>query len=61
MNMESDGAKEWATYTLMEAPFWRDGMSAEEYEIERNYLGEHWTDVESGTYTPLWKQKQQVD
>lgn len=25
---------DWATETLMEAPFWRNGMTPEEYEME---------------------------
>ena len=28
----------WATETLMEAPFWRNGMTPEEYETENRYL-----------------------
>ena len=29
---------DWATPSLKEVPFWRDGMSPEEYEVEREYL-----------------------
>ena len=46
----------WATYTLMEAPFWRDGMTPEEYELERTYLGLHWRELAACAYRPLWKQ-----
>ena len=44
--------------TIKETPFWRDGMSVEEYEEERNYLMEHWQELRQGTYTPLWKQRE---
>lgn len=47
---------DWATATLKEVPYWRDGMTPEEYEKERNYFNENiklWT---QGKYTPLWKQ-----
>ena len=50
--------KDWATYTLKEAPFWREGMSPEEYEIEREYLGRNYDLLLRGEYVPLWKQKQ---
>ena len=30
-------AEDWARGTIKETPFWRDGMSVEEYEEERNY------------------------
>lgn len=46
----------WATATLKEVPFWRDDMTAEEYEDERTYYLEHYNDVKDGTYIPLWKQ-----
>ena len=49
--------KDWATPTLKEAPFWRDGMTPEEYEVERKYYYEHfYCLVKKGIYTPLWKQ-----
>ena len=47
----------WATGTLKEVPFWRDDMTPEEYEIEREYYCEHWDDYRKGNYKPLWKQK----
>lgn len=52
MAKESD----WATYSLMEAPFWRNGMTPEEYEEEREYYYMHLEDVKKGTYKPLWQQ-----
>lgn len=48
--------KDWAKPNLKEAPFWRDGMTVEEYEKERKYLAENWDKVQNGTYIPLWKQ-----
>ena len=51
-------AEDWARGTIKETPFWRDGMSVEEYEEERNYLMEHWQELRQGTYTPLWKQRE---
>lgn len=50
--------KNWATETLKEVPFWREGMSPEEYEVERTYYYNNWDLVESLKYVPLWKQKQ---
>ena len=47
--------KEWATASLKEVPFWKEGMSVEEYEKEREYYYNHLADVKAGTYTPLWK------
>ena len=47
----------WANATLKEVPFWRDDMRPEEYEVEREYLANHWEDYICGTYLPLWKQK----
>ena len=52
MPKESD----WATYSIMEAPFWKNGMTPEEYENEREYFYKHLEDVKKGTYKPLWQQ-----
>ena len=55
----NDKMEEWATPTLKEAPWWRQGMTIEEYDIERDYYGEHFGDlVVNGKYVPLWKQKE---
>lgn len=48
--------EEWATGTLKEAPFWRNGMSTEEYEEEREYFNSHLKEFYEGNYVPLWKQ-----
>ena len=50
-------AEDWARATLKEVPFWRDGMSVEEYERERDYLNLHLEDLKNGKYIPLWKQE----
>ena len=54
MNVQT--ADDWATYTLKEAPFWREGISPEEYEIEREYLGRNYDLLMKNQYVPLWKQ-----
>lgn len=46
----------WATETLKEAPFWREGMQPEEYDKEREYFIRHYEDYLNDKYTPLWKQ-----
>lgn len=47
---------DWASPTLKEVPFWREDMSPEEYQIENEYLAEHWDEYRQGNYVPLWKQ-----
>ena len=49
---------DWATENLMEAPFWRNGMTPEEYDEEREYLGKNFHLLREGKYTPLWKQRE---
>ena len=49
--------KEWLNPKVKETPYWRDGMTPEEYDIEREYYYMHLDDVRKGTYKPLWKQK----
>lgn len=34
MKKQSD----WASYVMMEEPFWRNDMTPEEFELERAYL-----------------------
>lgn len=48
---------DWASPTLKEAPFWRDGMTPEEYNVEREYFNKHWDEYTNGEDLPLWKQK----
>jgi hypothetical protein len=53
--MEND----WTKGTeLKSAPFWRDGMSPEEYEEEREYWKKNIAQWKKGEYIPLWKQKE---
>ena len=47
---------DWASSTLKEVPFWREDMSPEEYEIEREYFAKNYELVKKGEYVPLWKQ-----
>ena len=49
--------KQWATFPIRETLFWRDGMTPEEYEKEREYYYKNMESVKNGTYKPLWKQK----
>ena len=57
--MMDEKSKEWATPGLKEVPFWRDDMSPEEYEIERDYFLKNWNKFREGLYVPLWKQKKE--
>ena len=52
-----DENKDWSNASLREVPYWRDGMSIEEYEKERDYYYRNIKNFWNGTYTPLWKQK----
>lgn len=39
-------------------PYWREGMTPEEYLKEEEYYAEHFEDlVQTGKYKPLWQQK----
>ncbi len=49
--------KDWSNASLREVPYWRDGMSIEEYEKERDYYYRNIKNFWNGTYVPLWKQK----
>jgi len=53
-----EGNKDWASYTLKEVPFWRDDMTPEEYDTEREYYAKNFHLVREGKYVPLWKQKE---
>ena len=54
--------KNWATPSMKEYPFWREGMSADEYEREREYYQKNFEDlVITGKYIPLWKQSTERD
>ena len=53
--------EERATPTLKEVPFWRDGMTPEEYDIEREYYAKNFNLVQQRKYKPLWKQKEEQE
>ena len=59
MNTTHDQSNDWATPSLKEAPFWREGMSPQEYDTEREYLGRNFHLILEGKYQPLWKQQNQ--
>ena len=48
---------DWATASLKEVPFWRDDMSPEEYDREREYYIRNYDLVRKCQYVPLWKQE----
>lgn len=58
--MPTEDEKDWSTATLREVPFWRDGMTVEEYEEERTYYIEHYDPYDMKDYLPLWKQREQA-
>lgn len=57
MNMKPESIEDWATPTLKEAPYWREGMSPEEYDEEREYYYSHFQEWLDCSYEPLWKQR----
>lgn len=54
-------SRNWATFGVREVPYWRDGMSPEEYELERAYYSNCFIReaVHKGEYKPLWKQNKE--
>lgn len=57
--MNKIGGDNWATETLKEVPFWRNDMTPEEYDIEREYFARNFNLIKNGEYIPLWKQKKE--
>lgn len=56
-----DKKGDWASPTLKNAPFWREGMTQEEFDTEAEYyLHNYFNLVEIGKYKPLWKQKEEA-
>jgi len=47
------------SFSMMEYPFYHEGMSIEEWKTERQYMADHMNDVKSGIYKPLWKQREE--
>ena len=48
-------SRDWASPGIKEYPFWRAGMTVDEFEKEREYYQKNFDKVLDGTYTPLWK------
>ena len=48
------------TFGMREYPFYRKGMSLEDWKAERKYMSDHLKDVRSGKYKPLWKQREEL-
>jgi len=51
---------DWSTPNLRKYPWWRDGMTPDEYDKEREYYYKNFDElVKTGLYKPLWKQNKQ--
>ena len=46
----------WATPSMKEFVFWKDGMQPEEFEKEYNYYQQCLCEGKMTSYSPLWKQ-----
>ena len=59
MKKQSD----WASYGMMEEPFWRNDMTPEEFELERAYLVNIYSRGIKAeiNYKPLWYQGKKVN
>lgn len=59
MKKQSD----WASYVMMEEPFWRNDMTPEEFELERAYLVNIYSRGIKAkiNYKPLWYQGKKVN
>lgn len=44
---------DWASCTFMEAPYWRDGMTPAEYEVERFHFETSYDEYRKGSYKTL--------
>ena len=42
---------------MCEYPFVHDEMTLGEYKVEKAYYAEHYQEVRTGEYQPLWKQR----
>jgi hypothetical protein len=53
-----NNASNWASLEMKKNPWWRDDMSPEEYDAEREYYVKNFDNlVVNGLYKPLWQQK----
>jgi len=59
MNRPDNEYGDWANPTLKEMPFWREGMTPEEYDTEREYYYKNYDLVRKMKYKPLWVQKKE--
>ncbi len=59
--MTQEANNDWATPPLKEEFFWRDGMTPEEYEEERQYLINNFQLLKDGEYRPLWAQREGIE
>ena len=48
---------DWATPSIKEAPFWKEGMTPAEYDKELEYYERNFDLVLSCRYKPLWQNK----
>ena len=49
---------DWASPMIKEYPFWRENMSPEEFDIERDYFYKNFEDYKKRKYKPLWMQRE---
>ena len=52
--------EDWATPSVKEVPFWRDDMTPEEYDTEREYYYKNHNLGRKMKYKPLWVQKKEI-
>lgn len=53
-----NNASNWASLEMKKNPWWRDDMSPEEYDAEREFYVKNFDNlVVNGLYKPLWQQK----
>ena len=58
-NWNAKDWEEWEAFGRMEHPYWRDGMTPEQFDTEGEYYCTNYFNlVEVGKYTLLWKQKE---
>ena len=60
MNKPDNEYGDWATPSVKEVPFWRDDMTPEEYDVEREYYYRNFYLVRKRKYKPLWRQKKEI-
>ena len=53
-----ENKEDWATFSMKEYIFWRNGMTPEEFEDEQLYYWKMCASRRMDEYVPLWKQKE---